>query len=160
MIPFRSLLFMGVLWTAAGTLAAGDVRLSVQYGTAKVQKTRGEGMGGVEAVFAPVWKGIRPLAGCQQSISGDRYAYLGALREWTIGERWVGTFGLGGGHYHYNGGDDLGGPLEFQSRVALDYSWTSGVRTGLVFMHISNSNLYRFNPGSERLLLTLSFPLD
>lgn len=144
----------------AGILSADGVRLSVGFGTAKVQKTRGEGVGALEAVFLPLWKDLRPVVGWHQSYSGDRYLYAGALREWILGRNWSWTFGLGAGNYHYNGGDDLGGPLEFQSRLVLERRWASGLKAGLAFMHLSNANIYRFNPGSERLLLTLSWPLN
>lgn len=148
------------LLLAAAALSAGETRLSLGFGTAKVQLTRGEGVGALEVVLPPFWKGVRPVAGWHESWSGDHYLYVGVLREWDLGKRWSWTFGLAAGYYSYNGGDDLGGPLEFMSRLALEREWASGWKAGLTFMHISNSNLYRFNPGSERLLLTLSFPLN
>jgi hypothetical protein len=111
-------------------------------------------------VLPPFWKGVRPVAGWHESWSGDHYLYAGGLREWNLGERWSWTFGLAAGYYDYNGGDDLGGPLEFQSRLVLERRWDSGWKAGLALMHLSNGNIYEFNPGSERLLLTLSFPLD
>jgi hypothetical protein len=148
-----------VLLLSAAALAAGETRLAFGFGTAKVQLTRGEGVGAVEVVTPPFWKGVRPVAGWHHSWSGDDYFYAGALREWNLGERWSWTFGLAAGYYDYNGGDDLGGPLEFQSRLVLERRWGSGWKAGLAFMHLSNANLYEFNPGSERLLLTLSFPL-
>ena len=60
------------------------------------------------------------------------------------------------GIYTYDGGHDLGLPLEFRSRLGLSRRIAARWRAGLALEHKSNAGAGDRNPGIETLFLTLS----
>jgi hypothetical protein len=54
---------------------------------------------------------------------------------------------------------DLGGPVQFHSRIGVSYALAPSWRLGASFGHISNAGLYDENPGLERAMVTLSYSL-
>lgn len=149
-----------LLFLITAPAAAGETRLAVGLGLTEIDKIQQQGVTGLEVVMSPEWKSIRPVAGFHLSESGDAFIYAGGLIEWRFGERWRGSFGLSAGMFRYEGGYQLGGPLEFQSRIMLERLLASGIRYGFTYQHLSHGGLFGNNPGSERLLLTLALPLS
>ena len=144
---------------SVGLLPADEARLSLGAGVTEIVKIQQEGVASIEVVLPAEWRALHPLAGLHVSAEGDSYLYAGGLYEWRFGERWRGSFGLAAGAFHYEGGYQLGCLLEFQSRIMLERVWDRGMRTGFTYQHISHAGAGGNNPGSERLLLTVSFPL-
>ncbi|HKV10560.1 MAG TPA: acyloxyacyl hydrolase [Thermoanaerobaculia bacterium] len=97
-----------------------------------------------------------PVAGAMASSQGSLYAYGGFRFEHSLGERWTLTPSWAAGLYHRgtDGGKDLGGTVEFRSGVELAFRVTRRSRIGLCLYHLSNGGFYRFNPGTESLILT------
>ena len=60
------------------------------------------------------------------------------------------------GIYTFDGGHDLGLPLEFRSRLGLSRRIGGRWRAGLALEHKSNAGAGDRNPGIETLFLTLS----
>lgn len=103
---------------------------------------------------------IRPLV---QAIATDTGAYhvsLGALKEFSISEKWYWGFSTSVGYYEPDNSvktKELGSGLEFYSAMSISYSVTNtfGVRGELG--HISNAGFGKTNPGSEAILLSLVY---
>ena len=156
----RRLLFLCAMLLSVGTLVADPPRFSLGLGVTEIDKIQQQGVASVEMVLPPAWRSLRPFVGLHVSQEGDAYLCAGAQYEWPLGKNWWGRFGLGAGYFRYDGGYQLGGPLEFQSLIVVERVWKEGVRAGFTYQHLSHGGVYGNNPGSERLLLTLSFPVE
>ena len=100
---------------------------------------------------------LRPAAGVAGTEDGNAWAYGGVRLELSF-NRWVITPQFAVTLYDQgDDGRDLGGPLEFRSGLEVAYDLARGPKVGLLFYHLSNAGLYEFNPGSNSLVLTLSF---
>lgn len=99
-----------------------------------------------------------PVAGAMASSQGTLYAYGGFRFEHALGERWTLTPSWAAGLYYRgrNGGKDLGGTVEFRSGIELAFQVTRRSRIGVCLYHLSNGGFYRFNPGTESLVLSYS----
>ena len=94
-------------------------------------------------------------------VSADGELWLG------IGQTWAYNFGSGfytelhamPGLYAANGGNDLGGPIEFRSGIELGYENANGWRYALSYDHRSNAGIYDYNPGIETVAFRVSIPL-
>ncbi len=100
---------------------------------------------------------LAPAVGGMATSNGSLYAYAGFRWEVPLGE--TGTWRLTpqwatGLYYTPPGGRSLGGPLNFRSGIELSRRVGERGRLGLVFYHLSNSDIYERNPGSESLVLT------
>jgi hypothetical protein len=177
-------LLAAALFTAVAALPVAAVEPPAEWaavaGAAHVLDDQRTGMGGVEArwgLFRLPLAGrhlpIEPALGLTANGDGGTYAYLSfrldvaetlaalagdpppppaAERPWRL----VGYTGLG----HYRPGDEgreLGGPLEFRSGLELSRRLGPRTRLGLSFDHLSNAGIYDHNPGSESLVLVLSW---
>lgn len=99
---------------------------------------------------------LSPTVGGAATENGSLYAYGGIRFDVPLGEKWVVTPQWGTGIYYANQGRDLGGALEFRSGIELARRIGERSRIGLLLYHLSNASLYRFNPGTESLVLTYS----
>jgi lipid A 3-O-deacylase len=99
---------------------------------------------------------LSPTAGGLATEEGTLYVYGGFRFDVPLGEKWVATPQLAAGVYYANGGRNLGGAVEFRSGIELARRIGERSRVGLLLYHLSNSRLYRFNPGTESLVLTYS----
>ena len=149
-----------VVCLVGGFLSADAPRASLGLGITEIDKVQQQGAASLEFVLPPAWRFVHPAAGIHLSEQGDAYLYAGALAEWKMGNRWRWNLGLCAGVYHFSGGYDLGGPLEFQSRLSVERVLRGDLRIGLSVQHLSNAGFHPHNPGTERLLVTMSFPLD
>jgi lipid A 3-O-deacylase len=93
--------------------------------------------------------------------TGDtRYLNLSLGYARSLGPGWYGIVCAGPGIYSHDGADhDLGGPLEFLTRIELARSLGNGRRVGIMLAHISNAHIGWRNPGNEILSLTYALPL-
>jgi len=97
-----------------------------------------------------------PSLGVSGNSDGSAWAVAAIRYDWEIGGHWILTPHLGVSVYEEGDGKDLGGAVEFRSGLELAYRLRSGSRVGLCFYHLSNSRLYRLNPGSESVVVTWS----
>lgn len=103
---------------------------------------------------------FQTIAGLSYSSLGDLWAGVG--HSYTIGDESDGLFAefhAMTGIYEFQGGPDLGGPIEFRSGIEVGYQWPSGWRAGLSYDHRSNAELYATNPGIETIQFRVSSPL-
>lgn len=99
---------------------------------------------------------VSPTVGGLATDEGTLYAYAGLRFDVPLGEKWVVTPQWATGIYWANEGRDLGGALEFRSGVELTRRIGERSRIGILLYHLSNASFYRFNPGTESLVLTFS----
>lgn len=99
---------------------------------------------------------LSPTVGGLATEEGTLYVYGGFRSDLPLGEKWVLTPQLAAGLYYANDGRNLGGALEFRSGIELTRRIGERSRIGLLLYHLSNSRLYRYNPGTESLVLTYS----
>ncbi|HEX3128081.1 MAG TPA: acyloxyacyl hydrolase [Thermoanaerobaculia bacterium] len=97
---------------------------------------------------------LMPTAGVMASSRGVIYSYAGFRFEVPLGRRWVLSPGTAAGLYYRDRGKNLGGALEFRSHVELSFRLPWEDRIGVSFYHLSNANLFDFNPGTESAVLT------
>jgi hypothetical protein len=131
----------GVLDGAEITAASGEVRFAPRHYS-----------------WGPLrWlPGLSPDLGAMATSDGSLYMYGGIRRDLSLGDRWQLGLQLAAGLYHRDGGVDLGSPLQFRSGLELTRRIGERHRLGLLFYHLSNAGLYRYNPGTEALMLTFS----
>ena len=99
---------------------------------------------------------LSPTVGGLATSDGTLYAYGGFRFDLPLGEKWVVTPQWGAGLYWVGDGRDLGGAVEFRTGIELARRVGERSRVGLLLYHLSNGRLYRFNPGTESLVLTYS----
>ncbi|HEX6903259.1 MAG TPA: acyloxyacyl hydrolase [Thermoanaerobaculia bacterium] len=100
--------------------------------------------------------GLSPTVGGLATQDGSLYAYAGFRFDLPLGEKWVVVPQWAAGLYWANEGRDLGGAVEFRSGIELTRRIGERSRVGILLYHLSNASLYRFNPGTESLVLTYS----
>lgn len=100
--------------------------------------------------------GVSPTVGGLATEDGSLYIYGGLRFDVPLGEKWLVTPHWGTGLYYANEGRDLGGALEFRSGIELTRRIGERSRVGVLLYHLSNASFYRFNPGTESLVLTYS----
>lgn len=104
-----------------------------------------------------LWR-LKPFAGV--GVTGRRSLYLyGGLRlDVHLVSRLSIETSLAVANYFKGSGKDLGSPVEFRSGVDVEWRFTSRLRIGLAYHHISHL-FGSFNPGTEILAVTLATPL-
>ena len=103
----------------------------------------------------PVSLSLKPAVGVAGTEDGNAWAYGGLRLDLKLGG-WVITPQFAVALYEQGDGRDLGGALEFRSGIEVARTFLRGPRVGLLFYHLSNADIYDFNPGSNSLVLTLS----
>lgn len=116
---------------------------------------------GIEYRGPDLYHGLLPIVGVEANVDGGVYGYAGLNWDLEVTPNWliVPSFAVGG----YHQGDDsydLGGALNFRSRIEVDYRFQNQHRLGLSFSHISNASIYDHNPGTEALMLNYSLPMQ
>jgi len=122
--------------------------------------------------FLPSWLALQPIAGATQAGEGNVWVYAGLRYDWQsaespaeggVGMRAGGRFGIAlsfaVSYYEPGDGKDLGGPLEFRSYGEINVRVGKEARLGFGLYHLSNGGIYDPNPGSESVVVSLSFPL-
>lgn len=157
----RSLLTTVVLWASIASIAwARDSSLwAIHTGAFDI----GQGSENLatelalEYRFPSIRYDLIPVAGVMVTAEEGFYAYGGVRYDIWLSERWAMSPQFAIGAYEKGEGKDLGGVLEFRSGLEFSYRFDSGHRIGLSFLHMSNSDTYNLNPGSNSLILTYAF---
>lgn len=131
-------------------LGAGDIDFDHKLPAAEV---RGEYR------FKEGFYFIKPMVGAFGTSRGSIYTYGGFRFDWVFADHYVVMPNAAVGWYDRNSGKELGSPVEFKTGLELAYRFDGGARLGVAFDHISNAGLTKTNPGTEQLLLMLSWPV-
>ena len=115
---------------------------------------------GVELRFSPRRWRLAPMIGLVGTDNGAGYLYGGLRRELPLDLKWSVTPSFAVSLYDAGDGHDLGGPIEFRSALEISYLIGRRSRAGLAIYHLSNASIYKRNPGSNSVVLTLSLPLS
>jgi len=106
-----------------------------------------------------LWR-AKPFVGA--GVTGRRsvYAFAGLVLGVHATRHLVISPSLAVAAYYRGGGKDLGSPVDFRSGVDVQWRFRGGARLGIAYHHISHWFLFgAFNPGTEVLDLTFSYPL-
>lgn len=114
---------------------------------------------GLEYRFAPIWHGLRPVAGANFTTDSALYGYGGFHYDIPLTQSIIFSPNVVAGAYSQGDGKDLGHWIEFRSGLELQYQFESEHRIGLSFNHISNASLGDRNPGAETLLINYQMPI-
>lgn len=114
---------------------------------------------GLEYRFAE-WKyGLRPTLGANVTSKGALYGYGGLNWDVKLIDKLLLTPNFMVGAFERGNGKSLGGVVEFRSGIELSYEFANRHRIGAAFNHISNADIYSYNPGAETLLINYAIPL-
>lgn len=133
--------------------------LALSAGYAGVLRDPTGAVFGIEYRFRQSRRGLYTAA-LVGATSKSRYVNVSLGYTRRLWQGWYGTLSTGPGVYsHDAGGVDLGGPMEFFSRIEVAHALRSGTRLGVVFGHISNAHFAKLNPGNEVLSFTYTVRL-
>ena len=133
--------------------------LAIGVGAGDVFDTSPELGYGAEYRFAPFWRDLRPIVGFNATDHGDWYVYAGVRYFFRISEAWRFDPTFAVGYFEPGGGIELGGSLEFRSGFEFSRRMSERIRVAIGFAHLSNARLYRSNPGTETVSLSISIGL-
>jgi lipid A 3-O-deacylase len=102
---------------------------------------------------------IKPFVGAFGTSRHSVYAYGGLRADFVFLDHYVLMPNAAVGYYDRGSGKDLGSRIEFKTGVELAWRFDNAARLGVAFDHISNAGLTTLNPGTESILLMLSWPL-
>jgi hypothetical protein len=142
--------------TAAEVLDEDGAELVVALGAANIfNDSRYAGVG-VEYRFLPIWRKLRPIVGYSTTRKHDQYVYAGIRYFFDINDVWQFNPTFAVGLFDAGNGIKLGGSVEFRSGFEFSRQISDRVRLGLGFSHLSNSRIYKSNPGTETLEVSLA----
>ena len=87
------------------------------------------------------------------------YLAGGLLTHIKLTENYILTPSFGVGLYSHKGGIKLGSPVEFKSKLELNYRIKNNRFLGISFSHISNGGIDEKNPGAELVTICYYLPL-
>lgn len=160
MRTMRSFLLAIAASTALATSAHATEFVTVSAGVFDIDDIYESGLASIEYRGERFWHGLLPIAGVAANTDGGAYVYGGFNYDFDLGDRWVLTPSLAVAAYHEGDSRDLGGVIEFQSRLGLDYRFENESRLGLSIAHLSNAGIYDDNPGAEMVMLNYSIPVN
>jgi hypothetical protein len=114
---------------------------------------------GLEYRYVPVWRKLRPIVGYATTREQDQYVYIGVRYFFKLNDVWLFNPTFAVGLFDSEDGINLGGNLEFRSGFEFSREINDRVRFGFGLSHLSNSRIYRSNPGTETVELTLAITL-
>lgn len=150
---------MFLCWGVSAARAEDGPALAVSAGIFNVTKSVKDSEGGLELRLRPRGWNLVPTWGVSGTEEGSVWLYGGVRRDLALAKGWFVTPGFAISVYEKGDGKDLGGVVEFRSSLELAYESGRGNRVGVTFYHLSNSGFYDRNPGSNSLILSVSFPL-
>ncbi len=139
--------------------ARDDPELAVGIGAGDVLDSSPDFGYGAEYRFAPVWRDLRPIVGFNATEREDWYVYAGVRYFFWIGEAWRFDPTFAVGYFEAGGGIELGGSLEFRSGFEFSRRVSERIRLAVGFAHLSNARIYRSNPGTETVSLSIAVAL-
>lgn len=101
--------------------------------------------------------GLAVGAGGEVDTDGAVWGGAGPVLRLALTERWRLEASVMVGLYAEGDGPDLGGPINFRSRIGVSYAVTPEWRVGAAFSHKSNAGIYDYNPGVERAVAQVSY---
>lgn len=143
--------------------AVGAAEAQIGLGWCGLDRGDGAVTGVVEVASGPFLAyGPADLrVGAAASLDADGDAWVGAGPIVVLG--FAGLWRLEGslmpGVYERGSGDDLGGSLQFRSKLAVSRSLAETHRIGLAFTHVSNGGIESRNPGEDAVLVFVSTSL-
>lgn len=114
---------------------------------------------GLEYRHSPIWRKLRPIAGFSATREHDQYIYIGVRYFFDINDKWRFNPTFAVGLFDSGSGIKLGGSVEFRSGFEFSRRVGEQIRVGIGFSHLSNSRIYKTNPGTETLELSLAISL-
>ena len=114
---------------------------------------------GLEYRFSPIWRELRPVVGFSSTIEHDDYFYVGGRYFISLSENWQFKPSFGIGLFEKGEDLDLGGSVEFRTGLAFTYNISERIDIGAELAHLSNSRIYKSNPGTETLSLSIAIKL-
>ena len=114
---------------------------------------------GAEYRFAPIWRDLRPIVGFNATEREDWYVYAGVRYFFRNNDNWRFDPTFAVGHFEPGGGIELGGSLEFRSGFEFSRRMSERIRLAVGFAHLSNARIYRSNPGTETVSLSIAIAL-
>jgi hypothetical protein len=131
----------------------------IAFGAANIfDSSRYAGVG-LEYRFVPVWRKLRPIVGYAATREQDQYVYIGVRYFFKLNDVWLFNPTFAVGLFDSDDGINLGGNVQFRSGFEFSREINDRVRFGFGFSHLSNSRIYRSNPGTETVELTLAITL-
>ncbi len=109
--------------------------------------------------FAEGYYFVKPMIGAFGTSRSQVYVYGGFRLDFVFLDHYAVTPNAAVGWYDRGNGKALGSPIEFKTGLELAYRFDNAARLGIAFDHISNAGLTKLNPGTEQLLLVLSWPV-
>jgi hypothetical protein len=114
---------------------------------------------GLEYRYTPIWRKFRPIVGYATTRENDQYVYIGVRYFYKLNDVWLFNPTLAVGLFDSGAGINLGGSVQFRSGFEFNRQISDRVRLGIGFSHLSNSQIYSSNPGTETIGLTLAISL-
>jgi hypothetical protein len=146
---------------SASTAAAQEVTVGVGL-NGRISDNDPNAAVGLDLTFgdlAQIWRLQLGLgAALAVNSDGDLWGGAGPVLWLDLGEGWRAEGSVMAGLYA-DKVEDLGGPVQFHSRLGISYALTTAWRLGASVGHSSNAGLYDENPGIERVMLTLTHKL-
>ncbi|HXQ50269.1 MAG TPA: acyloxyacyl hydrolase [Stellaceae bacterium] len=103
---------------------------------------------------------IKPTVGAFGTSRRSVYVYGGLRADLIFFDHYVLMPNAAVGYFDRGNGKDLGSHIEFKTGAEFAWRFDNAARLGLAFDHISNAGITKRNPGTEQLLLMLSWPLN
>ena len=103
---------------------------------------------------------VSPMIGGMVTTDSAAYGYLGMRIDFEVAENFFLSPSFAAGAYHDGDGKDLGHTIEFRSEIEASYRFSSDMRIGVSFSHISNASIGDENPGAESLMMVLIIPIN
>jgi hypothetical protein len=141
---------------------AQEVTLSLgwtgQYGDSE-DNAAAAGLDVVVGGLFQTWRlGLGVGAAVATTANADTWVGAGPVLWLDLGSGWRAEASTMAGIYADND-VDLGGTVQFHSRLGLSYALSPAWRLGASVGHISNAGLYDDNPGIERVMIALTYGL-
>jgi len=141
---------------AAEVVDESESEFVVALGAANVFKGSKYAGIGLEYRFLPFWRKLRPVVGYSVTRKHDQYVYVGIRYFFDINDVWRFNPTFAVGLFDSGNGLNLGGSVEFRSGFEFSRQINDRVRLGIGFSHLSNSRIYKSNPGTETIELSLA----
>jgi hypothetical protein len=145
--------------TAIERSTAQDPEIVIAVGSANVFDSDRYAGYGLEYRHSAVWRKLRPTAGYSATRENDQYVYIGVRYIFDINDVWQFNPTFAVGLFDSGDGIKLGGSVEFRSGLEFSRQIGDRMRFGIGFAHLSNSRIYKSNPGTETLELSLAIIL-
>jgi hypothetical protein len=102
------------------------------------------------------WGSVLPAVGVQWTDADSFYGYGGFRLHMPVAG-WRFAVHTAAGYYDHGRGVELGGPLQFRSGVDISRRLGRRIHLGVDLYHLSNARIYDWNPGTESLVVRVSF---